>query len=213
MPAIEIDWDGNEGRQPTILDRGKFSKDVARSYLSTHFVRIDRAGREMWQSSQEDVRFVGVFDIEQALHMLRPLGLRTIHDEKYGQDEQNVFNIDEYLEHRGPLDQTDTSLANIHHKGRTGDGATSHRQIVTMFLPKSQRLSESAFDEAAENCLGYSVRKRGGTPGRPHVLYLQSVTLNNPKWSQSRTGHRETAIVPLEWAEIIRKTLERLLPC
>jgi hypothetical protein len=46
---------------------------AADQYIWKNNVRIDRVGREMWRESPTKVAFVGIFDLEQAIHMLRPL--------------------------------------------------------------------------------------------------------------------------------------------
>src|SRR5262245_35734541 len=85
MPTgINIDWD--DQAPATAKSSGPFTDQRAREYLRTESLRVEMVSLELWRAAGPHVFFVGVFDVMNGIHVLRPLNPRTVHDGKFNQD-------------------------------------------------------------------------------------------------------------------------------
>jgi hypothetical protein len=231
MTTITINWDAEPPAEELKDHAGRakpgnqYSDEAARDYIAKNLIRVDRIGRDLWFSAGVGVNFAGVFDIKEAIHRLRPLDRRSREDEKYNpHDTTPVMGADQFKANRSlALDQNDSTIVNIKHKGpappviknneiitTANDRWTSHGQLALMFVSPGERNMKD-LEQWRMNCLGYMLQKRGGNEGNPHRLSLQSQTFNNVKFDQ-RSDNDIVSNISTAWAEVLRLTLQRLLP-
>ncbi len=217
MPTtIEMDWDGQspaEGRSS-----GKLSDERARAYMNENFIRMEMVGSKLWEAAGPNVFFVGVFNVEESIHVLRPLNPRTKHDGKFGLETTQVAmdydsivkcikELPAYVQHM-ILDEwmNDVEKANITHKPTGGASPTSHHQLVARI---TRHRGEDVFERYKKQSIGYALKKM---PKPPHQLFIQSQTLNNDKFLRSLRNDPQTSNVPLSWSRVIHRSLELILP-